>query len=166
MDGNYGVKANGTPAVPTIRVTDRDREAAVGMLQTAYAAGRLDRDEHDARVTQALTARSYAQLDTLTSDLPGRAAYPDQPVPRRTNGLAVAALACGIAQPFTGMLSTIPAIVLGHIARRQIRETGDRGGSVAAWGLALGWAGLATAVAVIALLTWVIIIAAHAAHGS
>lgn len=161
MNGNFR-----TPAVPSIRVTDRDRDAAISEVQGAFAAGRLDREEHDARVARALTAQSYGQLDALTADLPGRTVYPDQPVRRRTNGLAVAALACGLAQPFTGMLTTIPAIVLGHVARGQIRRTGDSGRPLATWGLALGWAGVTVAAVAVALVIWVVIIAAHAANGS
>ncbi|HEU5419382.1 MAG TPA: DUF1707 and DUF4190 domain-containing protein [Streptosporangiaceae bacterium] len=147
--GSFGSRAGrpGPPA-PPLRATDRDREATVTVLQACYTEGRLDKDEHDARVGQALAAQTYLDLDRLTADLPQRPAYPDAPVARevpgsrRTNGYAVAALICGIAQPFTGMLSTIPAIALGHVARGQIRRTGDDGKGMATWGLALGWAGL------------------------
>jgi hypothetical protein len=143
----YPAGQPGPPAVP-LRATDRDREATVTVLQACYAEGRLDKAEHDARVGQALTAQTYADLDLLTIDLPRRPAYPDAPAGpavagrRHTNGYAVAALICGVAQPFTGGLSTIPAIAFGHVARSQIRRTGDDGKTMATWGLALGWAGL------------------------
>jgi Domain of unknown function (DUF4190)/Domain of unknown function (DUF1707) len=150
------------PAAP-IRVTDRDRDTAIGVIQTSYTVGRLTRAEHDTRVGQALAAQTYAQLDLLTADLPERPVYPDAPVaagPRRTNGLAVAALVCGLAQPFTGMLSTIPAIAFGHVARGQIRRTGEDGQSMATWGMALGWAGLiAVVMAVIGIIAFVVFIA-------
>ncbi|HEY1644268.1 MAG TPA: DUF1707 and DUF4190 domain-containing protein [Streptosporangiaceae bacterium] len=138
----------GPPAVP-LRATDRDREATVTVLQACYTEGRLTKDEHDSRVGRALSAQTYADLDILTTDLPQRPAYPDAPVaagPRHTNGLAIAALVCGLAQPVTGGLSTIPAIAFGHVARGQIRRTGDDGQGMATWGLALGWAGLALVV--------------------
>ena len=61
------------------------------------------------------------------------------PVPR-TNGLAVASLACGVAQFAFGPLATIPAIVLGHMARSQIKRTGEQGAGLALAGLVLGWA--------------------------
>jgi hypothetical protein len=131
-----------------LRATDRDREATVTVLQACYAEGRLDKAEHDTRVGQALTAQTYADLDRLTIDLPQRPAYPDAPAGpavtrrRHTNGYAVAALICGVAQPFTGGLSTIPAIAFGHVARSQIRRSGDDGKTMATWGLALGWAGI------------------------
>jgi hypothetical protein len=103
-------------------------------------------------VGSAVAARTYADLDRLTADLPRRPFYPDAPrppQPRRTNPYAVAALTCGAIQPLTGMLSTIPAIVFGHLARRQIRETGEDGSTMATWGLVLGWAGAAAIVLVI-----------------
>lgn len=59
-----------------------------------------------------------------------------------TNGLAAAALACGIG----GLLlfpASIAAIVLGNIAHQQIRETGERGYGMATAGLVLGCVGLA-----------------------
>jgi hypothetical protein len=151
---------------PPLRVTDRDREAAVVVLQTSYTVGRLTRAEHDARVGQALSAQTYAQLDVLTADLPERPDYPDAPVPpgpRRTNGFAVAALVCGVAQPFTGGLSTIPAIAFGHVARSQIRRTGEDGRSMATWGLALGWAGLATIVVGLLAVIGVVVLITHGA---
>jgi len=142
------------PLGPPVRATDRDRDATIDVLQESYATGRLTADEHAARVGQAMAARTYADLDRLTADLPRRPLYPDAPrppMPRRTNGYAVAALACGAAQPLTFMLTTIPAIVFGHVARRQIRETGEDGSVMATWGLVLGWAGAAAIVLVILL---------------
>jgi hypothetical protein len=151
-----------------LRATDRDREAAIGVLQSSYTVGRLTKDEHDARVSRALSAQTYAELDQLTADLPERPGYPDAPVvpgPRRTNALAVASLVCGLAQPFTGMLSTIPAIALGHISRGQIRRTGEEGRAMATWGLILGWAGVTAAVAfVLAILLFVVLVAHSLPH--
>jgi hypothetical protein len=72
----------------------------------------------------------------------------------RTNGLAIAALVCGIAQ-FVGfwLLGTIPAIILGHMARKQIRQTGEQGAGMATAGLVLGYIGVAlTALFVILIV--------------
>jgi hypothetical protein len=142
------------PVGPPVRATDRDRDAAIEVLQESYATGRLTADEHAARVGLAMASRTYADLDRLTADLPQRPFYPDAPRPprpRRTNGYAIAALACGAAQPLTFMLTTIPAIVFGHLARRQIRDTGEEGSTLATWGLVLGWAGAAAIVLVTVL---------------
>jgi hypothetical protein len=153
---------------PPIRATDRDRDAAIGVIQASYTVGRLTMDEYDARLGHALTAQTYSQLDELTADLPERPTYPDAPVtprPRHTNGLAVASLVCGIAQPFTFMLSTIPAIALGHAARRQIRRNGDDGRPMATVGVVLGWAGLAAIIMFVLAIVTLAVLVAGPAHG-
>jgi len=136
----------GYPAVggerARIRAADADRDHVVGFLNTAYSEGRLSKDEYDDRLESALAARTYADLDRLVADLPGARATRTTmmtPVPR-TNGLAVASLACGVAQFAFGPLATIPAIVLGHMARSQIKRTGEQGAGLALAGLVLGWA--------------------------
>jgi DUF1707 SHOCT-like domain len=62
-----------------MRVSDADREAVTGRLRDHYAEGRLTQDELDERVSAALSAKTFGQLRTLTTDLPGPA-----PVPPRT----------------------------------------------------------------------------------
>jgi Domain of unknown function (DUF4190)/Domain of unknown function (DUF1707) len=152
-----------------MRASDRDRDSANGLLQTAYAEGRLTKDEYDERSGQVLTAQTYQQLQTLTADLPGHALgaqlqYPVQYVmPRRTNGLAVASLACGVGQVFFWFLAAIPAVVLGHMARRQIRRTGEDGAGMALAGLILGWIGIA--LTVVFALGVVALVAVAGAHG-
>lgn len=121
------------------RAADADRDRVVETLGNAYGEGRLSKDEYDTRVENALAARTYADLDRLTTDLPVPAANAVTPV-AKTNGFAIASLACGIAQFMFGPLTTIPAIVLGHVARGQIRRTGEQGAGIALAGLLLGWA--------------------------
>lgn len=53
-----------------LRASHDDREAVVEQLRDAAAEGRIDLDELDTRLEQALTARTYADLDVLTADLP------------------------------------------------------------------------------------------------
>jgi Domain of unknown function (DUF4190)/Domain of unknown function (DUF1707) len=138
-----------------MRASDRDRDSANALLQTAYAEGRLTKDEYDDRSGQLLRSQTYAQLQALTADLPGH--FPSSmqqvqyaPVQRRTNSLAVASLACGLGQIFFWFLAAIPAVVLGHVARRQIRQTGEDGQGMATAGLVLGWIGIALTVLFIA----------------
>jgi Domain of unknown function (DUF1707)/Domain of unknown function (DUF4190) len=132
-----------------MRVSTMDRDRAVEVLAKAYTEGRLTKDEHDTRVEQAMTASTFADLDAVVADLPSYSppAYrpPAPPVAPRTNALAVASLACGIAQVIVGPLGTIPAIALGHLARHQIRRTGEGGAGLALAGLLLGWAAVALA---------------------
>jgi len=42
----------------------------IDTLKTAFADGRLDKDELDDRVGQTLAARTYAELATVTADIP------------------------------------------------------------------------------------------------
>jgi len=58
----------------------------------------------------------------------------------RTNGLAIASLACALVQFVFGPLATIPAIVFGHVALHQIKRSGEQGAGLAVAGLILGWA--------------------------
>src|SRR5260370_33986637 len=67
---------------PAIRASDQDRDAIVQRLQQAFAERRLDDDEFDERMRAALTARTGADLDKLTADLP--AAMPGGPVSAST----------------------------------------------------------------------------------
>jgi hypothetical protein len=61
------------------------------------------------------------------------------PPPRRpTNPYAIGSLVCGLAAPFTGVLS-VPAVVLGHTAKSKLRTTGEEGDGLANAGIVLGW---------------------------
>jgi hypothetical protein len=71
---------------PAIRASDQDRDAVVQRLQQAFAERRLDDDEFDERMRAALTARTGADLDKLTADLPAAmpGSTPADPVPAST----------------------------------------------------------------------------------
>lgn len=122
-----------------IRAGDADRDRVAGVLSTAYTEGRLSKEEYDDRLDAALSARTYADLDHVVSDLPVPVPVPTVTPVARTNGYAMASVAFGIGQFVIGPLGTIPAIVLGHMARNQIRRTGEQGAGLALAGLVLGW---------------------------
>ena len=115
-----------------MRAADADRDGIVERLNMAYSEGRLSKDEYDGRLDNALSARTYADLDQLVTDLPAALATavtrvaPVAPV-AKINELAMASLACGLAQFMFGPVVAIPAIVFGHVARRQIKRTGGQG---------------------------------------
>ncbi len=130
-----------------LRASTADRERVIEVLKTGFTEGRLTKDEYDDRVALTYAARTYADLATVTADLPGGQvvvpSWPPAPaVAPRTNPLAIASLACALAQPFTGGLTMIPAVILGHTARSQIRRTGEGGSGLATAGLVLGWTGI------------------------
>jgi hypothetical protein len=141
-----------------------DRESAVEVLKAGYAEGRLDKEEYEARAGEAFTARTLGDLARVTADLPGgplAAAQPRPSAPARTNSLAVGSLACGIGQLFFGPLATVPAIVLGHMARREIRRTGEDGMGMATAGLVLGWMGAALVVLACLFIAMVVALVAR-----
>jgi hypothetical protein len=55
-----------------LRASHVDRDHAIDALKAAFVQGRLTRDEFDLRVSRTLTSRTYADLATLTADLPAR----------------------------------------------------------------------------------------------
>ena len=59
-----------SPPVSHVRASDADREYIIGVLREAFAEGRLTAEEHIARVGQAYAARTYAELATVSADLP------------------------------------------------------------------------------------------------
>jgi hypothetical protein len=133
-----------------------DRERAVDVLKAGFSEGRLPRAEFDQRTMRAYQARTVGELALLVADLPqGPMPMPPNtsavPVPPtflpaaapRTNGKAVGALLCGMLTAMTAGLTAIPAVILGHSARAEIRRTGESGDGVAMAGLILGWLSVA-----------------------
>jgi hypothetical protein len=143
------------PPVPHVKASDADREHVISVLREAFAEGRLTAEEHSARVGQAYSARTYAELAAVSADLPaGPPASPPAPhssspaagltpaAHRRTNPLAVAALVCSVIPG----LPQLAAIILGIGALRQARRTGERGTALATAGVAIASLGLILAV--------------------
>ena len=56
----------------SILASDRERESVVDVLRDAFTDGRLTLDEFEERTTAAYAARTWAQLQVLTSDLPAQ----------------------------------------------------------------------------------------------
>ncbi|MFC8988635.1 DUF1707 and DUF4190 domain-containing protein [Streptomyces sp. NPDC014603] len=147
-----------------------DRERAIDVLRSGYGEGRLEKTEFDRRVARAYAARTVGELALLVADLPQgpvpHAAVPvgvppaflPMPPRTRTNGKAVAAAVCGGLCLFTAGLTGIPAIILGHSARSEIRRTGEEGDGFAIAGLVLGW--LSTAGWVLLFMVSLVVAAA------
>jgi Domain of unknown function (DUF1707)/Domain of unknown function (DUF4190) len=173
MEAGHGYPAAGGDQFGKLRAADADRDRVAELLNTAYVEGRLTKDEYDARLESALSARTFADLDrvvidlprTMPSDLIPAGTTPAIPVPT-TNGLAMASLVCGLGQFVVGPVATIPAIVLGHMARRQIQRTGQQGAGLALVGLLLGW--FAVILGVVAVAALAVFAGTHGvpAHGS
>lgn len=115
----------------------------MNVLKDAFTEGRLTQWEYEERIGRAYQARTYGELDVLTGDIPRPMPVPMVPPvfrpPPGTNGSAVGAMVCGILGTMTMGVTSIPAIVLGHVARGQIRRTGQDGDGMAVAGLVLGY---------------------------
>ncbi|WP_432155501.1 MULTISPECIES: DUF1707 and DUF4190 domain-containing protein [unclassified Streptomyces] len=139
-----------------------DRERAVDVLRAGFSEGRLQQSEFEKRVARAYEARTVAELSMLVADLPvgplsvQPAVPPVQgfgaPVPRTflptappppTNSKAVGSMICGVLTTMTLGITGLPAVILGHSARAEIRRTGQGGDGFALAGLILGWLSVA-----------------------
>jgi peptidyl-prolyl cis-trans isomerase B (cyclophilin B) len=65
---------------------------------------------------------------------------------RGTNGLAIASMVLGLVG------GSVLAVVFGHVARSQIRRTGEDGDGLAVAGLVLGYIGLAASLAAVVFI--------------
>ena len=144
------------PVSPAMRAGTADRERTVDVLKAAFAEGRLDQDEYNERMGLAYEARTYGDLVALTGDLPAgplpvamlpawQATRPhSRPAPQvqHTNAMATAAFALGMLEFLTLGLTAIPAIICGHIAKYQIRRTGEQGTGMASFALTFGYLAL------------------------
>jgi hypothetical protein len=147
---------------PSMRAATADRERTVDVLKAGFAEGRLTQDEYDERMGRAYAARTYGELNALIADLPAGAL----PLPSGerggavggyravapTNTLAIAAMVLGAAEVFTFGLTALPAVLCGHLARKQIRQTGQSGDGLATGGLVLGY---------LAIIFWALRLAFH-----
>jgi hypothetical protein len=87
---NHGPDLVGPQDGDTVTLaSDADRDAAVRVLNEAFAEGRLTADEHGERVRAAYAGRTWQELAQLTDDLPGPAYTDDLPGPAHTAGRAV-----------------------------------------------------------------------------
>ena len=143
---------------PSMRAATADRERTVDVLKAGFAEGRLTQDEYNERMGRRLRGphlRRAGRADGRPARGPAAAAWPvpayQPPPPGGTNSMAIAAMVLGVAEFFTAGLTAIPAVICGHLARRQMRQTAQRGDGLATSGLVLGY---------MAIIFWSVLIAA------
>jgi len=87
----------------------------IDLLKAVFAQGRLDRDEFDARIGQALASRTYGELAAVTAGIPAEltGALPRRPPvrPRRRIpfNTAVTGGACMAGLVNVGMMAALPS---------------------------------------------------------
>ena len=72
----------------------------------------------------------------------------------------ISGIAAFVVVPFIG---SIVAIITGHMAKKQIAQTGEGGSGMATAGLILGYVGIAFVV--LAVIIWIVAFGALAAAG-
>ena len=143
------------PSKHDLRASDADREATIERLRVAGMEGRLDSDELEQRIESAYASRWCSELEALTLDVTPPPARIDQtPMvfvrpQRRVNGLAIASVVAGVL--WMWWLGSLAAVIMGHVALQQISRSGgaQTGRAAALTGLAFGYFGLTTLLAVI-----------------
>jgi len=94
---------------------------------------------------------------------PGAGVAVVAPPAKRTEGFAIASLACGIVGFFAlPLVGSILAIVFGSVARKHIEQDPDLGGAdMARAGVIIGWVGVAVSVLAVLFLIVVAIAVSH-----
>jgi hypothetical protein len=97
------------PRRSSLRASDTDRDTVADRLRAAATEGRLTTDELDERVSTALRARTYGELDQLVADLPAKRLVS---APRRNPALAVVS-AAAVALAAVAVLAVAVAVITG-----------------------------------------------------
>jgi hypothetical protein len=100
-------------AAAGLRASRADRERVIDLLKAAFAQGRLDSNEFDARIGQALASRTYGELAAITADIPAEltGALPRRPPVRARRRIpfntAVTGGACMAGLVNLGMIAAL-----------------------------------------------------------
>jgi Domain of unknown function (DUF1707)/Domain of unknown function (DUF4190) len=141
------------PSKHDLRASDADREATIERLRVAGMEGRLDSEELEQRIETAYASRWCSELEALTLDVTPPPARIDRAKPvfvrpkQRVNALAVASVVVSLFW----IVGSIAAVIMGHVALRQISQSGGAqiGRAAALTGLAFGYFGLTVLLAAI-----------------
>jgi hypothetical protein len=121
----------------TLRISDADRDRAISELSEHYQAGRLTTEELEDRTTQALQARTAADLAALFTDLPRQhppvtaaaaappPAAPFQPARMAPLAIIAVVILAAVVTGHPGLIALLPVLVL-LIVRRLTGRRGRR----------------------------------------
>ncbi len=108
----------------------------------------------------APTSPSYAVPPGGYAAYPAYGYGPAMPAPPKTNTLALTSMILSLCGLACGLTAPVGAI-MGHVARRQIRERGEGGDGMALAGIIVGWILTGLILAYIAFIVIMIIYAAN-----
>jgi len=105
---------------PFLRIGDAERDAALELLQSHYAAGRLSTEEFEERMSAVLAAHHQDELDALFTDLPAdpQARFFDEtgPVGPAASPSALTPWQAPVPAPRGGNAHRTLSVVLGTIS--------------------------------------------------
>jgi hypothetical protein len=115
------VEAAGGPG--DLRASHADRERVIDTVKAAFARGQLTMDELDARVGQALAARTYTELSAVIASIPAGSGLARAPEPARTQlrrprnlpvnrGVCVITATTLVAGVWAGVVAGVAAAVI------------------------------------------------------
>ncbi len=131
---------------PSIRASDQDRDRTAQQLRENHAQGRLDPEEYNQRLDAVYEARTIADLDELTADLPTVNIYPlpDAALPRNR------VVRTGLPASYVGTGTAADADPVGSALAKLSSGTGRFSpGWISGWS---GWA----ALVIICLVIWIL----------
>ena len=114
--------ASESTRLEALRCADHDRELVAQVLNNAYAEGRITFEEHADRIARAYDARTFGDLNALTTDLvPRTRQVPPAPQPAQPPAAAVATVPGYLpsAADFTGgnaLMSSFKPGAVGVVA--------------------------------------------------
>ena len=84
-------------AAEGLRASRADCERVIDLLKAAFVQGRLDKDEFDARIGQALASCTYGELAAVIADIPAEliGALPRRPPVRARRRISFSAAVTG-----------------------------------------------------------------------
>ncbi|MFD3539411.1 DUF1707 and FHA domain-containing protein [Streptomyces sp. NPDC058662] len=114
------------PAYPAPRLSDAERDRALGQLREGAASGQLSHDTFLRRMELALVARRSEDLAVLTADLGQRTAA-ESPWTRRLFGWVGRASAVGVGVRRAWTAERLPKLLLPHPSAGALRIGRDPG---------------------------------------
>jgi uncharacterized protein DUF1707 len=106
-----------------LRTSRADRDQVIEVVKAAFIQGRLTKDEFEARIDQALTSRTYAELAAVTADIPvgltdtqrvHEFKPPRRPARKRTRVSMNTAITAGAFVAIATNLAMVAALVAGN----------------------------------------------------
>jgi hypothetical protein len=139
-----------------LRASHADREQVIETLKNAFMQGRLTGDELGERTDQTLTARTYAELRAVTTDIPGAPRLDGSLAPART-GVAGPP---GLARRWPSVRASVKsgcfvAIAAAFVQAGQIISNGDFGSATASY---QSWIRVFNALALALVVTALVIL--------